>query len=278
MLAHAGHWHLEPPILAITVAATLYWVGFRRRLGRRRVAGVEAALFATGLAALVVAFGPLAALADELFWAHMTQHVLILAVAPPLILLGRPWSTIGRALPLSVRRPIARGFWSTPLRTAARRLTSAPFALVLFSGTLVAWHIPFFYDATLRSQGVHELEHSLFLATGLLFWSQLIDSPPFRSRLDHPQRALYAVLGTAAGSVFGLVLALASSPLYSDYGQLPSRPGGISALADQHLAAGIMLVPGSIPFLAACVVFLYGWLDVTAREGRRVASPLGGGS
>ena len=274
VLAHAAHyWPLEPPFLAIAAAATLYAIGFRRRVGQRRSAGVEAACFFAGLGALVVAFGPLAAFADELFWVHMTQHVLILAVAPPLILLGRPWSTIGRALPLSIRRPIARSVWSAPLRNTSRTLTSAPFAFFLFSATLLVWHIPLFYDATLRTTGVHELEHSLFLATGLLFWSQLVDSPPFRSRLDLTQRALFAVLGTAAGSAIGLVLALASSPLYADYAALPSRPGGISALADQHLAAGIMLVPGSIPFLAACVVFLYAWLDVS-----RYATPLRGES
>jgi putative membrane protein len=279
VLAHAAHnWQLEPPLLAIAVAALLYAVGLRKRVGRRGV-GAEAVLFAAGLAGFVLAFAPpLAALADQLFWAHMTQHVLILAVAPPLILLGRPWSTIGRTLPPSVRRPIARGLargsWSTPLRTRKRWLTSAPSALVLFSATLVAWHLPVFYDATLRSPGVHELEHSLFLATGLLFWSQLIDSPPFRSRLDYPKRALYAALGMAVGSALGLVLALASSPLYPGYAELEARPGGISALADQHFAAGIMWVPGSIPFAAACVVFVYHWLDVAAREDRRVASPL----
>ncbi|MDX6424305.1 MAG: putative rane protein, partial [Gaiellaceae bacterium] len=239
----------------------------------RRPVGAEAALFAAGLAALFVAFAPpLATFDGELFWVHMTQHVLLLAVAPPLILLGRPWSTIGRALPLAVRRPAARGV------TRARMLTSAPFALVVFSGTLVIWHVPLLYDATLRFSGVHVLEHALFLTTGLLFWSQLIDTPPFRSRLDDPGRALYAAAGTAAGSALGLVLALASTPLYADYAELRSRPGGISALADQHLAAGIMLVPGSVPFLAACVVFLYRWLDVSAREGRRVSSPVAGES
>jgi cytochrome c oxidase assembly factor CtaG len=284
VLAHVAHyWQLDPPLLAIGLAAVLYAVGLRRRVSRRREAGAEAALFAAGLAVLALAFAPpLATVESELFWAHMTQHVLMLAVAPPLILLGRPWSTIARALPVSVRRPtargVARGSWASPLRRAARASTSPPAALGLFSGLLVAWHLPVLYDATLRSSGVHVLEHSLFLATGLLFWSQLIDSPPFRSRLDYLQRALYAVLGTAAGSAVGLVLALASSPLYSEYAALRSRPGGISPLADQHLAAGIMLVPGSIPFLAACVVFLYRWLDVTAQDGRRVTSRLAGDS
>ena len=113
---------------------------------------------------------------------------------------------------------------------------------------------------------MHVLEHVLFFATGLLFWSQLIDSPPFRSSLDFRRRAVYAALAMTAGSAIGLALAFASAPLYAGYADLPSRPGGISALADQHLAAGIMWVPGSIPFVAAFFVFIYRWLAETAPE------------
>jgi putative membrane protein len=248
------------PLAALVPAALLYSLGLRRRVGGRR-ARVDAFLFAAGLGALVVALAsPVAALAEELFWAHMVQHVLILAVAPPLILLGRPWSTISRVLPIALRRKTARAVvhrsWMTPA-----------FALALFCGVMVAWHVPVLYDATLRSSAVHVLEHALFLATGLLFWSQLIDSPPFRSPLDPAKRALWAALAMSVGSAVGLALAFASAPLYAGYADLSSRPGGISALADQHLAAGIMWVPGSIPFAAAFIVFVYRWLGETARDG-----------
>jgi cytochrome c oxidase assembly factor CtaG len=208
----------------------------------------------------------------------MTQHMLLLTVVPPLILLGRPWATIARALPLGVRRPIARGLargvWSAPLRTVGRGLTRPATALVLFTGTLVAWHLPALYDATLRSSLVHDFEHALFLAAGLLYWSQLIDSPPFRSRLGFLERAVYATFGMAVCSALGLVLAFAPSPLYPGYADLVSRPAGISALADQHLAGGIMWVPGSIAFTAAIVIFAYRWLEETARDGRLAASLL----
>jgi putative membrane protein len=282
VLAHAAHdWQLEPPLFAIAAAAILYGLGLRKRASRRPGAGVEAALFAAGLIALALAFGsPLAALDDQLLWVHMTQHMLMLAVAPPLILLGRPWATIARALPLWVRRPVARGLacgaWSAPLRAAGCRLTGPTPALVLFLGTLAAWHLPALYEATLSSSAVHELEHALFLATGLLYWSQLIDSSPFRSRLGFLQRARYATFGMVVCSALGLVLAFASSPLYPGYADLVSRPGGISALADQHLAGGIMWVPGSISFTAAIVLFAYRWLEETAGDGRRGASPLVG--
>jgi putative membrane protein len=245
------------PLAAVAPAALMYYLGSRRRVGGRR-ARVDALLFAAGLGALVIALvSPLASLDEEFFWAHMSQHVLLLTVAPPLILLGRPWSTIPRVLPLALRRKIARAVvhrsWLTPA-----------FALASFCGVLVAWHVPALYDATLSSSAVHVLEHALFLATGLLFWSQLIDSPPFRSPLGPAKRALWAAVAMAVGSAVGLALAFASAPLYAGYADLPSRPGGISALADQHLAAGIMWVPGSIPFAAAFIVFVYRWLGETA--------------
>ena len=247
------------PLAVVVPAALLYYLGLRRRVGGRR-ARADTLLFAAGLAALVVALAPpLAPLAEELFWAHMAQHVLILAVAPPLILLGRPWSTISRSLPVPLRRKTARA--------VVHRSSMTPvFALALFCGVMVAWHVPVLYDATLHSSALHALEHALFLATGLLFWSQLIDSPPFRSPLGPAGRAVWAALGMSAGSAVGLALALASAPLYAGYADLPSRPGGISALADQHLAAGIMWVPGSIPFAAAFIVFVYRGLDETVRD------------
>jgi putative membrane protein len=184
--------------------------------------------------------------------------VLLLAAAPPLILLGRPWSTIPRVLPVALRRKTVRAVvhlsWMTPA-----------FALFLFCYVMIVWHVPVLYDATLRWSAVHVLEHAIFVAAGLLFWSQLIYSPPLRRALDAPKRALYAALAIVAGSAIGLALALAPAPLYAEYANRPSRPGGISALADQHLAAGIMWVPGSIPFVVAFLVFVYHSLE-TARD------------
>ena len=265
-MAYLTDWQFEFPLLVVAVVAALYAIGWRNRAARRRGAGAEAALFAAGLGALVLAFAsPLASLDEELFWAHMAQHVLLLAVAPPLILLGRPWSTTWRAFPLPLRRAAAHGVLrasrSAPLRTAWKTLTAPPMGLAIFCGILALWHLPALYDLTLRSSTTHELEHSLFLATGLLLWSQLIDSPPLRSRLTYPARAVYATIATAAGWLLAIVLAVAAEPLYTAYVEVASRPGGISALADQRLAAGIMWVPGSIPFAAAVLIYVYRWLE-----------------
>jgi cytochrome c oxidase assembly factor CtaG len=257
-------WQFDAPAAAVLATAGLYALGMDgATLPRRRAA--RARWFALGMLALVVALAsPVEAYDDTLLWVHMVQHLLLLTVAPPLILLGRPGVTCWRALPLDARRRGARALahgraWA-PLRAAVRVLTTPPVALGLFIATMAVWHVPALFDATLRSAGVHDLEHGLFLLTGLLLWACVIDSPPVRSRLTSPARAAYAAIAMVACWLLALVLGLASTPFYAGYAGLPSRPGGISALADQHIAAGIMWVPGSIPFVLAVALLAYRWL------------------
>ena len=95
-----GGWSIGPSLLYVAFAGLLYWLG---GLGRRRRAddGVRTAAFVAGLVTIVVALdSPIDRYAEQLFWVHMLQHVLLLTVAPPLILLGRPWPRMWRGLPL----------------------------------------------------------------------------------------------------------------------------------------------------------------------------------
>jgi cytochrome c oxidase assembly factor CtaG len=233
------------PLAPLVLAAACYLLGRRASDSARR----DAAFFA-GLASLYVALVSLDDYADSLFWAHMVQHVILTMVAPPLLLLGRPWPRSLRALPLRARRPVAR------LLLACRPVAAPIPAFVLFNGVLLVWHVPALYDLTLRSEPVHVLEHVLFLATGLLFWAHLVPTSR-RPRLSDTRRAAYGIGAIGAGWGLALVLALAPHPLYAHYAALAHRPGGLSALADQQLAAGIMWVPASIPLTAAVFVALY---------------------
>jgi len=250
-LLRGENWPVEWPLAGVVVAAMLYRLG-RRGTERRRTS----ACFYVGLLVLVLAIdSPVDTYADRLFWVHMVQHVLLTMVAPPLLLLGRPWPRVARPLPRAARRALARGLH-------ACRIVAAPLvAFVLFNGVLLAWHVPVLYDATLRSQAVHDVEHFLFVATALLFWAQVIASKPLHARLDELGRAVYATGALLVGWVLAIVLAFAPSPLYDAYASLPSRPGGLSALGDQQLAAGIMWVPGSIAFTIAIILSLYRWLE-----------------
>jgi putative membrane protein len=254
-------WSIQPALAYVAVAATLYWVGGR---GRRQVGrhALRTASFAAGLGTIVLALeSPLDGYADRLFWAHMLQHVLLLTVAPPLILLGRPWPRMWRGLPLRLRtaigRTLARARWTAPVRALAHPWP----AWLLFNLTIIGWHIPAAYNATLTSSTIHDLEHAMFFFTGLLFWARVIDPGPLRPALIWPTRIAYVVGAMVVGWVLAITLVLVPEPLVAHYAALAHRPGGISALTDQQLAAGVMWVPGSLSYGIAMMLGVYRWLE-----------------
>jgi putative membrane protein len=273
-LLRSSSWPVEWPLAAIAVTAVLYMRGGRlsatASAAGKRWRGIA---FYAGLATIALAVGsPVDAYAGELFWVHMVQHVLLMMVAPPLLLLGRPWPRIMRPLPLGLRRPLARGVLAgptlAPIRRACRRLAAPLPSFVLFNGTLLLWHLPVLYDLTLRDGLVHDLEHALFFGTALLFWVHLLPGASGRPQLADGARAVYGTASLLVSWILAIVLGLASEPLYGTYAALAHRPGGLSALGDQQLAAGVMWVPGSVPYCIVLVVAAMRWLDPTASAGR----------
>jgi putative membrane protein len=226
---------------------------------------------------------PIDTLAEKLFWVHMTQHVMLLTVAAPLIVLGAPWSSIWRPLPLGFRRTVAktisRSGWCAPLRALGRLLARPIPVWIAFNVNLVAWHVPAAYDLAVRNRAVHDLEHVTFLVFGVLLWAQVLDSPPLRARLSAIHRVYYIVASAIVGWIIALVLIFASSPLYPAYAHLAHRPGGISALTDQQLAGGVMLVPGSLAMTLFVFIQLYVWMGIDEERpapARRSQDPLSG--
>jgi cytochrome c oxidase assembly factor CtaG len=251
MFTNAADWPLGVPFIVCVALALLYAQGGRGHSydGRR------AAAFYGGIAMVMLALDtPIDAYADRLFSVHMVQHVLLLTVAPPLLVLGRAWPRLWQPLPVAARRAGARLF------AFAAPLARPPVALALLSANLGAWHVPALYNLTLRSNAVHQIEHLTFIATGITFWAALLGAPPLRARLDGARRCFYFALAMAPGWVLAMVLAFARTPLYA-YSSLTHRPGGLSALADQQLAAGVMWVPGSLAYIVAACWSLYAWLD-----------------
>ena len=274
-------WTGGPALLWVLGAALVYWLGGpSRRRPARSVDRWRTAAFFGGLGAILVALdSPLDGLADELFWVHMTQHILLIGVATPLLALARPWMRMWHGVPAAVRRPvtrsIARGPRWAPARRAAEFAGGALASWLLFNVNFGAWHLPALYDAALRSPPVHALEHFTFFAAALLFWTRVIDSPPWRSPLSEPVKIAYLASTLVVGWVLAIVLALATDPLYSAYSAEASRPGQISALTDQQLAAGVMWVPGSLAYTIAIVLIAYRLLEPPqARQGGSSTKPL----
>ena len=265
--------------MACAVAAALYALGGRGRIGSTsRGRRWREASFYLGVVTVFVALEPpFDNWADTSFALHMTQHVLLISVASPLLVLGRPWPRMWMPFPAHARRTAARGLargrWSAPLRVTARTLTKPPVAVAVLAAVLALWHLPSLYDAAASNEGIHLLEHTCFVAAALLFWGPLLEAPPVRARIDHLRRAGWFAAGAVPGWILAIVLANASHPLYPFYATLGHRAFGLSAIADQQIGAGVMWVPGGLAFLVAFIVYVYRWLEPNASDTPTAVEP-----
>ena len=252
-------WSLDPSLTYVGAAAMLYVLGSR---GGYRPTPLQALSFAASLLTIVIALNsPIDYYADRLFWAHMLQHILLLTVAPPLLVLGRPWPRMWRALPLEPRTRIARSVALSPRLAPVRAIARPVPAWILFNATIIGWHIPGAYNATLTSGTVHALEHAMFFFAGILFWARVIDLGPLRPRLAWLARIAYAAGAMVVGWIIAITLTIWPHALYGYYAALHTRPGGITALTDQQIAAGVMWVPGSLAYVITFIIGFYRWLE-----------------
>jgi cytochrome c oxidase assembly factor CtaG len=213
--------------------------------------------FAAGLAILSIALlSPIDRLANLLFTMHMTQHLLMMMVAPPLLLLGLPVPVV-RWLILEFR-----------LRKALAWLTSPIVAYVLFNGNLLLWHVPVLYESAMRNEVVHELQHALFFYTAFLFWWRVFDPTHgwFPSWRWPPARWLYLLVTAPPSYVLGSILWASNAVLYPYFTQVP-RVFGISALWDQRYGGLLMWIHGWMYMMASMIVF-YIWYDPTKAPGQ----------
>lgn len=264
-----GRWVLEPgAALGIAVVAALYLVGVRR-INRRHPDNPQprarTAAFLTGLATIAMALmSPLGAYDTTLFSWHMAQHVLLVMVAPPLLLLGGPVTVALRASSQSWRRHVLQPILES---RALHLLTRPVFTWTAFAAVMWATHFSGLFDRALESGRIHELEHALFLGSALLFWWPVLGIDPGPRRLSYPARALYLFLAMPQNTFLSLAIFSAATVRYPHYATL-ARSWGPDPLSDQHTAGGIMWVAGDLLFLAGLIVMMVMW----ARHEDRMAA------
>ncbi|MBL1264265.1 cytochrome c oxidase assembly protein [Methylomicrobium sp. RS1] len=282
-LAHASGKAAEPGwsfefwiVLPVGFTVAAYAAGIRR-LGRNglliRIAGPgRCAAFALGVAVLAAALmSRLDRLADVLFSAHMTQHLLLMLGAPPLLVLGRTEVVLLWALPLAWRRFVGHGWRKARGLRLAIRLLGRPVSVgVLGSAAMGFWHFPGPYAWALRQPSVHIFEHACFFMTSLAFWSLAL-RPFGYAKGGHGVAIALLIVFALESTLLGAVLVFAGRPFYAV--QLPlSRPepaflSGLSPLQDQQLAGLIMWVPAGLVPLAALVAVFADLLSIRRRSG-----------
>jgi cytochrome c oxidase assembly factor CtaG len=262
-------WTPDPLVLVpAALLAFLYLRGLRRWRGRSREhAWWQTACFFLGLATLVLAVvSPLDRLAEHHFSMHMVQHELLIAVGVPVLLLGAPTTPVLRGLPRWARRLAARPLAPRGRASLAWRLLTQPLvALVVSSAVLVAWHlVPGWYDAAVRHDGLHALQHSSFVATGLLFWWNVIDPKPLHAPLGYLLRMGYVLVAGTVQSVLAAMITMSDQLLYPVYGDarriLPIEP-----LTDQEVGGLIMWVPGQLLNLLVVAALFAVWAQRSER-------------
>ncbi len=209
-------------------------------------------------------------LAADLFSVHMLQHMLLTAIAPPLLFMGEPVRPVLLGLPDVVRtrvvRPLAR---NGPVRGLAHVLRHPLIAALVFVGGVFLWHWPALYDAAVEDAGLHVLEHAHFFGGAMLFWSVVIDPVPFRGTLPYAARIIYLLLaGAAQNTLLGGILSFSTRLLYPHYADRTASYG-IDALTDQRIGGALMWVVGDAVFLLGVSLAFFRWLEHEEETQRR---------
>jgi len=249
-------WPSDPlVVLGLVTAAVAYGLGSGRLRRADRWSLRRAAAFWAGTAALGVALlSPLDAIGHTLFSVHMAQHLVLMVVAAPLLVVGRPLKTWLAALPAGPRRTAARARAAIAFVPCALRRPLVAFGVVTVA--MWSWHAPTLYGAALVNDSVHALEHGSFVGASMLAWSVALR----RGRRDVSNafgRALFLAAYALQGALLGALLVFASTPLYSAHRGGPPL-WGLTALQDQQLAGALMWIPPGAVYLGAIAAVLFG--------------------
>jgi putative membrane protein len=264
-------WRADPFAAACVAVALLLYAAGLRASGVRAVSRARAASFMSGVAiALLATVSPLHAAADATFTGHMVQHLVLMLVAAPLVVAGRPALVASLALPLAVRR-FGRTVARAQAFAAALRALRSPLVILLANAAaLWTWHLPGPYQAAIRDEAVHAAEHASLLAAALAFWAGVLRAGPRRRIGSVP--AMLLVAGTMLHSTWLAAILTFGGVSYPLYVQRAAA-WGIDPLADQQLAGAIMWIPSAIVYVALAGVLFVRWFrELDALHDRRPAA------
>ena len=264
-------WSFDPVVIAaLVLLGFLYARGVLRvweRTARGRAIRVwQASAFAAGWVILAIAMiSPLHELGGVLFSAHMTQHELLMVVAAPLLVLGRPLVQTLWALPMAWRRRVGAWARRRSVSNVWQNLSAPAAAWLIHAAAVWTWHLPGPYQMALDSELMHSAQHISFLGTALLFWWPVFDG---QRRMTYGASVLYLFTTALHTGALGALLTFASTPWYAAYDR-GAAPWGLTALEDQQIAGLIMWIPAGVAYLLAALFMIAQWLRESERSAAR---------
>ena len=260
-------WQFAPVVTGFVVlAGGLYLWGVlrvRRRHQARPWPLRRTALCLGGLAVVVIATqSGIGSYDDVLFWDHMVQHLLLLMVAPPMLVVGQPATLLLHA---------SRNPWHTWTKKLLRSrvvaaITWPPFGVALYTATIVGTHLTSFMNTVLSNEAAHNGEHVLYLVAGYLYFLPLVGREPIRWRISYPSRIFLLFLAMPVDAFTGLVLGSeGSNPVP---GLARGRPAWApSPLSDVHIGGAVMWVGGAGLMFALLLTVFFAWSRETRADG-----------
>jgi putative membrane protein len=272
-------WNIPVPLTLLTIlAAFLYLRGWLhlRSASANAIPSWRSASFFLGLSTIWGAVGsPVAAFDEELLTVHMVQHLLLMTVGPPLILLGAPLMPILHGLPRKFVQSVL-GPWLRwpPMHWAGSVLSRPAVCWLAGAAALVGWHVPGAFTFALRSEAWHVVEHTCFLGSGLLFWWPVIQPWPSAPTWPRWSILLYLFLAALPCDILSAFLVFCDRVVYTVYLSAP-RNFGISALQDQQCAGALMWTCVTIVYLLAAAIVVTRLLSVrNSQENESMQSDL----
>lgn len=257
-------WQFDPVVwlgLILVGAAYIYATGVLEQRDPTAVTMRQTWYFLGGLIIAFLALqSPLDTYSDNSFWVHMIQHILLISVVPPLLLIGTPAALLRPALHIRGVLPVMRV------------LTNPGAAWLIATAMFLGWHVPMLYDAAVLDLRIHAVEHLCFILTALLFWWPVFSPVPDElPRLTRANQVLYLAVSCQPNVVLGAVLVFGPTAYYAVYAGA-NRFASISPLVDQQIGGSIMWVPGNLLYLLVISRLFFEWFSERESDGNAEAA------
>lgn len=262
-------WSWNPwPSLTLAASAVMYasgaWRLTRRPAGIRALQRHQVVAFAGGwLVAALALISPIDTVSELLLSVHMSQHMLLILIAAPLLVLGRPGFTMLWALPASWRIRVGHVSHGAFIRPVWRAVTHPLVAFVAHAIAIWTWHVPLLYDAAVAHDGIHFVEHITFVFTAGLFWWALIEGR--YGRAGYGVSVFYVFATAAHSGLLGALMAVAPRTWYPPYDRTAVALG-FEPLKDQQFAGVLMWVLAGVLLALFALALFAAWIGESERR------------